>query len=132
MSYLTGRQQYTSVDGFHSSLETVKWGVPQGSVIGPLLFLLFINDLPNSTKMNSWLFADDTALGTSADDYTTLQVQFNLEINKVQNWLLANKLSVHYAKKTQFILFIPPGKPKKPGNFSVEIEGKYYRTDRNL
>ena len=67
--------------------------------------------------------SDDTALGTSADDYTTLQLQFNSEINKVQNWLLANKLSVHYAKKTQFILFIPSRKPKKPENFSVEMGG---------
>ena len=122
-SYLSGRQQYTTVDGSHSNLEYIKWGVPQGSVLGPLFFLLFINDLPNSTQMDSWLFADDTSLGATANDYNELQTVFNDEIQKVQNWLFANQLSVHYAKKTQFILFIPKGKPKKPEDFVVKMGG---------
>ena len=103
-SYLSDRQQYTCIDGTNSGLEFIRWGVPQGSVLGPILFLLFINDHPNSTSMNPWLFADDTALAETADTFSALQTYFNEEINKVQKWLLANNLSVHYAKKTQYIL----------------------------
>ena len=74
--------------------------------------------------MTPWLFADDTALGASAENFDSLQLQMNREIDKVQNWLYANKLSVHYAKKTQYILFVPPGKAKdKPDNFLVEMGG---------
>ena len=77
------------------------------SVLGPLLFLLFINDLPNSSNMKSWLFADDTALGVASDNFTELKIQLNSEINKDQDWLLANKLSVHYAKKNTYYVHPP-------------------------
>ena len=74
--------------------------------------------------MSSWLFVDDTALGVSSDNFNDLQLSMNREIDKVQNWLFANKLSVHYAKKTQYILFVPPNKVKdKPLNFMVEMGG---------
>ena len=74
--------------------------------------------------MGSWLFADDTALGASSDNFQDLKIHMNREIDKVQKWLYANKLSVHYAKKTQYILFIPPGKSKdKPDDFSIEMGG---------
>ena len=70
--------------------------------------------------MESWLFADDTAQGVSSDNFENLQLQLNKEIEKLQDWLLANKLSVHYAKKTQYILFIPPrSKKEKPPDFTV-------------
>ena len=123
-SYLYQRKQYTAIEGAKSDFGFIHWGVPQGSVLGPLLFLLFINDLPKCCDMSSWLFADDTALGVSSDNFDDLQLRMNREIDKVQNWLYANKLSVHYAKKTQYILFIPPGKAKnKPDNFSIEMGG---------
>ena len=123
-SYLYQRRQFTTVDGIRSDLDLVSWGVPQGSVLGPILFLLFINDLPNCCDMSPWLFADDTALGTSSDSFADLQMKMNREIDKVQNWLVANKLSVHYVKKTQYILFIPPNKVKdKPTDFLIKMGG---------
>ena len=123
-SYLTNRQQYTVVDGTKSDLAPVLWGVPQGSVLGPILFILFINDLPNSSALNSWLFADDTALAQSSNSIADLKNRFNLEIQKVQDWLLVNKLSVHYSKKTQFILFIPPSRAKEDNScFSLTMGG---------
>ena len=123
-SYLSNRQQYTSINGVKSDLEYIRWGVPQGSVLGPLLFLLFINDLSNSTDMNSWFFADDTALAASSASFNDLEIKFNHEVNKVQDWLLANKLSAHYGKKTQYILFIPRSKAKyKPKNFVLNMGG---------
>ena len=121
-SYLSDRRQYTSVNGFKSDLDFIRWGVPQGSVLGPLLFLLFINDLPNSCNLNSWLFADDTALAESSDNFHDLQCHMNREIQKLQNWLQANLLSVHYVKKTQYILFMPRGKEKdKPPDFEIKM-----------
>ena len=65
-SYLSNRFQQTSVDGCPSVLELIEWGVPQGSVLGPLLFLIFINDLPSACDLKTWLFADDTALAVSS------------------------------------------------------------------
>ena len=104
-SYLSNRYQTTCVDGFSSILNLITWGVPQGSVLGPLLFLVFINDLPNvSNLLSTWLFADDSAFCHAANSMTILETEMNCEIAKVQNWLLANRLSVHYIKKSQFML----------------------------
>ena len=123
-SYLSNRQQYTVVNGMKSDIAEVLWGVPQGSVLGPLLFILYINDLPKCSDLASWLFADDTSLAKSSMSFSVLQEEMNREINKVQNWLLANKLSVHYRSKTQYILFIPPSKAKdKPPNFTLNMGG---------
>ena len=102
-SYLSGRTQRTKIKNVFSELASILWGVPQGSVLGPLLFLIFINDLPGASDLFSWLFADDTALALSSDNIQDLEIRFNCEVKKVHNWLLANRLSVHYMDRTQFI-----------------------------
>ena len=103
-SYLSNRRQTTCLEESMSLLELIEWGVPQGSVLGPLLFLIFINDIPLASNLGTWLFADDTALVGSDTNLLNLQIKMNLEVAKVQDWLLANKLSVHYVKKSQFII----------------------------
>ena len=103
-SYLSNRKQVTVVDDCVSLLELIEWGVPQGSVLGPLLFLIFINDIPHASELATWLFADDTSLVASASNLPLLQSIMNTEVEKVQEWLLANKLSVHYVKKSQYML----------------------------
>ena len=98
-SYLSNRRQLTVIDGYASVLDIIEWGVPQGSVLGPLLFLIFINDIPRASDLGTWLFADDTALATFANSIQLLQSKMNNEVDKIQDWLLSNRLSVHYVKK---------------------------------
>ena len=103
-SYLSNRKQLTVIDNCESALDLIEWGVPQGSVLGPLLFLIFINDIPHASDLGTWLFADDTSLVASASNLSLLQNIMNTQVDKIQNWLLANKLSVHYVDKSQYML----------------------------
>ena len=86
-----------------SSLLSVDFGVPQGSILGPLLLIIFINDLPNATKLFIKLFADDTFLCAQNSDIETLQMEVNSELSNVYQWLAANKLSLNIAK-TKYML----------------------------
>ena len=97
-------QQLTQIDDCMSMLDIIEWGVPQGSVLGPLLFLIFINDIPLASSLGTWLFADDTVLVESASNLQNLKSKMNELIEKIQAWLLANKLSVHYVDKSQYML----------------------------
>ena len=104
-SYLSDRKQYVSVNGFNSNLLSVTCGVPQGSVLGPLLFLIFINDLPNSSpKFCFYLFADDTNIYFEADKISELEKVVNKELGNVKQWLDTNRLSLNI-EKTNFIIF---------------------------
>jgi hypothetical protein len=71
-SYLFSRKQFVSIEGSISTLLTLSLGIPQGSILGPLLFLLYINDLPSCTLLKSFLFADDTTLLNSSSDMANL------------------------------------------------------------
>ena len=103
-SYLSNRYQYTNVQGHYSNkLKTTTW-VPQGSCLGPLLFLLYINDLPLASEFDTTLYADDTALMLSDRDLNSLKYKVNNELNKVDFWLRMNKLSLNYSK-TNYIIY---------------------------
>ena len=92
-SYLTGRLHYVKTGNGKSEMKVLNIGVPQGSVLGPLLFLIFINDLPNATKFSVTLFADDTFLSLESSNISQLQNDANSELQKVYEWLIANKLT---------------------------------------
>ena len=82
----------------------LEYGVPQGSVLGPLLCLLFIIDIPNCTKFDVTLFADDTFLKMESTNIGNLKKQANQEIRNVSNWLIANNLTLNMDKSKYMII----------------------------
>ena len=99
-SYLSNRKQFVKLENVQSGLVDIKNGVPQGSVLGPLFFIMCINDFPKSSAFYTVLYADDTYLCLSHKNLDNLQHMVNVEVIKVDNWLRSNKLSLNYSKST--------------------------------
>lgn len=107
VSYLKGRRQFVSIGDDISSIQPNHLGVPQGSVLGPLLFSIFINDLPDSCKLlKTILFADDATFLCSGKNIDEATCIMNSELEKIYSWLNLNKLSLNY-KKTHYMIFGP-------------------------
>jgi hypothetical protein len=125
-SYLSNRSQKCQINGSLSSEKMIRCGVPQGSILGPLFFLLYINDLPQClSKTKPRLFADDTNLTASGDSITRLEAAVNSDLENLRKWLIANKLSLNVAK-TEFMLIGSKQMIKSISNWqpNVEIENK--------
>ena len=103
-SYLFRRRQFVKIRENESSYKYITSGVPQGSILGPILFLIFINDIPNCTLLSILLFADDTTLFASGKNLNDLINFVNIELRKVSQWFRSNKMSLHPVK-TQFTIF---------------------------
>ena len=117
-SYLTDRKQYVFLNGVKSDVASMSCGVPQGSVLGPLLFLLYINDLPNiSCKLIFFLFADDTNIYYESNDLKEIEKIVNQELKHLSEWLNVNRLALN-VKKTNFVIF---RSNRKPANHNVTL-----------
>ena len=104
-SYLSNRKQYVSINGYDTNLADVKFGVPQGSVLGPLLFLIYINDLNQSLKFcKVYHFADDTNLIHFSKTVYRLNKYVNIDLKNLTYWLNANRISLN-VKKTELVIF---------------------------
>ena len=103
-SYLSHRTQLCRVNSSISSKRTITCGVPQGSILGPLLFLIYVNDLPQCfDKARPRLFADDTNLTASSETITDVESIMNSELANLKEWLISNKLNLNVAK-TEFMV----------------------------
>ena len=104
-SYLSNRKQHVSINGHESSLASVLYGVPQGSVLGPPLFLIYINDLDQAIKFcKVHHFADDTNLLHFKKSVAKLNKLVNLDMKNLTVWLNANKISLN-VDKTELVIF---------------------------
>ena len=119
-SYLSDRKQFVTYNDVSSPTKVISCGVPQGSIPGPLLFLIYINDLCNICKHTTpILFADDTNLFSSGTNLDMMESIINDELSHISEWLKVNKLSLNI-KKTQYMIFT---KKKRKSSIDLKIDG---------
>ena len=127
----SNRRQFVSLSGINSDYQTITCGVPQGSVLGPLLFLLYINDMPKCSNILEFhLFADDTNLFLNNPNILNLETDLNIELEKVSQWLYANKLSLN-SDKTNFVVFHSPQR-RIMHNMNLRISNTSIKSDTRV
>ena len=117
-SYLTDRSQFVQIDNTNSQRKNIKTGVPQGSILGPLLFIIYMNDIQfASSVFKSILYADDTNLispisvfSAHSSDIKMTSANINSELKKISDWMAVNKLSLNIGKTKLMIFHFPQKK----------------------
>ena len=130
-SYLENRSQIVNVNGTHSDVHNIMCGVPQGSLLGPLLYLCHSNDMEMAVKCKLILYADDSIIMVSHKDPKYIEAKLEKELNSVNSWLIENKLSLHPGK-CESILFGSKRKCKKITNFSVKYNDTEITAKSNI
>ena len=119
-NYLTDRTQFTQVNNTSSKCAKITCGVPQGSVLGPLLFLIYFNDIANAVPNEKVkLFADDTNLFIAGKTLSSINVTANKSVEELNEWFMSNKLSLNI-DKTCYMVF----PPDIGDNTNITINGK--------
>ena len=104
-SYIVERKQFVVTNSHKSTTKPLNYDVPQGSTLGPILFLLYINDFGSALNEIKYIqFADDTTLFNSYNDINDLNIKINLELSKIYKWLTVNKLSLNVSKTKYMII----------------------------
>ena len=107
-SYLSNRKQLVEINNIWSNTKSIKYGVPQGSILGPLLFSIYVNDLNNCLTLGKCImYADDTKIFLKSNCYETLYEAANKELVNIDKWLLANRLFLN-TDKTHYVIFRNP------------------------
>ena len=129
-SYLTDRKQYVELNSKKSTTLPLPTGVPQGSILGPLLFLIYINDLPSAANLKCVSFADDSNLITQGSDLADLTASLTKELEHVSDFFKANQLKLN-AKKTKMVIFTKKKLPPNHQNLNVFLEGVKLKHDES-
>lgn len=123
-SYLTNRQFFVAVGDSFSDKEALNCGVPQGSILGPLLFLLYVNDMEQAVQCDLPLYADDSCMIYQHKSEKTISENLSRNFASICDWFVDNKLSIHFGEdKTKCILFSPKSKLSKIGKLDIQYEG---------
>lgn len=121
-SYLTNRNQYVHLQNRNSEMKKIEHGVPQGSILGPTLFIIYINDLPLSTNLAKFfIFADDSNLMLEASNPTELEHKCNAALNAVHEWVSRNGLKLNVEKTN--LLYFTNNNQHKEFTMSVSLNG---------
>ena len=93
-SYLVNRKQYVIYNNYKSDMGTITHGVPQGSILDPLLFIIYMNDFSKSSELSfAILYSDDTTTFLEGNSYNKIILELNTELLKIESWLVANRLN---------------------------------------
>ena len=123
-SYLSNRKFKVNINKTLSSNGDITRGVPQGSILGPLLFLLYINDMPQALSCDLLLYADDSCLIYQHKDVKEIDKMLNKNFSNLCEWFIDNKLSIHFGEdKTKCILFASKNKVKKAESLNINYKG---------
>ena len=129
-SYLSSRKFHVNVHDKFSTSADLRCGVPQESILGPLLFLLYINDMPQAVDCDLFLYADDTCLLFQHKDLERIKEELTKNFSNICDWFVDRKLSIHFGEdKTKSILFSTKNKTRKIGTLDIqfgEIKIKQY------